>query len=257
MRIPLAAILFLFIVTVACNPTKRATYNYLEDVNDTTFKKAVYMAEPIIQKTDLLSIQVYSASTDPKVDQLYNLPALSTATQANTQLQGYLVDQQGNIEMPRIGVLHAEGLTKRQLSEQIKAKLQGQLTDPSVIIRFLSFKVTVLGEVGTPGVLNVQTERLNILEAVGMAGGVTEFGKIKQVKVLREEEGNRELGVLDLTSKSIFQSRFFQLQQNDIVMVDKTAYKLRQTEQQRVTQQIGFALTIITTLTLIYSIFKK
>src|SRR5215217_3306235 len=232
-------------------------YNYLEEITDTSFKKSVYMTEPVIQKSDLLSIQVYSAATDPKVNEPYNLPVLNNmGGQSNTQLQGYLVDQEGNIEFPHLGLLHIEGLTKSQLISLIKSKLEGQLTEPSVIVRFLNFRITVLGEVGTPGVLNVPTERLSILEAVGMAGGVTEFGKIKEVKVLRENNGVRELGVLDLTSKDIFSSPYYQLQQNDVVLVDKTKYKLRQTEQTRISQQIGFALSIITSIALLYNIFK-
>ena len=125
-----------------------------------------------------------------------------------------------------------------------------------MIIRFMSFRITVLGEVGAPGVLTIPTEHLTILEAIGMTGGVTQFGKIKEVKVLRENNGVRELGVLDLTSKDIFSSPYYQLQQNDVVLVDQTKYKLRQTEQQRVTTQLGFALSIITSIALLYNIFK-
>jgi polysaccharide export outer membrane protein len=234
-----------------------SNHNYLEDIKDTTFKKTVYSAEPIIQKTDLLSIQVYSAATDPKVDALYNLPSLQTGAQAGqTQLSGILVDQRGNIEYPRVGVIHAEGLTKAELADVIKSKLAGQLTNPSVVIRFINFRVTVLGEVGAPGVLNVPSERVSILEAVGMAGGVTEYGKIKEVKVLRETNGVRQLGILDLTSKDIFSSPYYQLQQNDVVLVDKTKFKLRQTEQNRITQQLGFTLSIITSIALLYNFFK-
>jgi polysaccharide export outer membrane protein len=240
----------------SCTPQKRATYNYLEQIKDSSFRKSVYLAEPIIQKNDLLSIQVYSASTNPEVDKLYNLPVLNTGTQTNSQLQGYLVDENGKIELPRIGILFVEGLTKTQLADTIKSRLQGQLTQPSVIIRFLNFRVTVLGEVGSPQVLNITTERLNILEAVGMAGGVTEYGKIKEVKVLRENNNERQMGVLDLTSKDIFSSPYYQLQQNDIVLVDKTPYRLRLTEQQRVIQQVGFATGIITAIALILTFFK-
>lgn len=253
----------LFYITIACclfascRP-QRAVYNYLEDVNDTAFKKSVYIAEPVIQKNDLLSIQVYSAATDPLVDQLYNLPMQAGNNQAqNGQLGGYLVDVNGNIEMPRIGVTKAEGLKKSELEEIIKHKLEGQLTRPNVIVRFLNFRITVLGEVGSGGVLNIPTERLNVLEAIGMAGGVTEFGTIKQIKILRENNGVRQLGVLDLTSKEIFSSPYYQLQQNDIVLVDQNKYKLRQTEQQRVSQQIGFATGIISTIAVLIAIFNK
>ena len=236
--------------------SQRAVYNYLEDAADTSFRKSVFIAETKIQKSDLLSIQIYSASLNPTVDALYNLPVQPGSAQGNQQT-GYLVDVAGNIELPRIGVIHAEGRTKSELESLIKSKLQGQLTNPSAIIRFLNFRITVLGEVGNPGVLSIPTERLSILEAVGMAGGVTEFGKIKEVKILRENNGVRQLGTLDLTSKNIFESPYYQLQQNDVVLVDQNRYRLRQTEQTRITQQIGFALGIITSIALLYNIFDK
>ena len=250
-----------FIILFASCRTQRAVYNYLEDVNDTSFRKNVYLTESRIQKNDLLNIQVFSASLDPSIDALYNMPAQNNSGGGGNQttlLTGYLVDIEGNIEMPRIGTIHADGLTKSELEQVIKSKLQGggHLTSPTVIIRFLNFRITVLGEVGSPGVLNIPTERLSILEAVGMAGGITEFGKIKEVKILRENNGVRELGTLDLTSRDIFASQYYQLQQNDVVLVDQNRYKLRQTEQTRISQQIGFALSIITSIALLYNIFQ-
>ena len=261
---PQFLLLVLFVTLFASCRTQRAVYNYLEDVNDTSFRKGVFLAETKIQKSDLLYIQVYSSSLDPTIDALYNMPgqtgggggSVGGGGGQNSQMGGYLVDIEGNINMPRIGTIHAEGLTKAELEQVIKARLQGQLTNPGVIIRFMNFRITVLGEVGSPGVLNIPTERLSILEAVGMAGGVTEFGKIKEVKILRENNGVRQLGTLDLTSKSIFNSEYYQLKQNDVVLVDQNRYKLRQTEQTRISQQIGFALSIITSIALLYNIFQ-
>jgi polysaccharide biosynthesis/export protein len=240
----------------SCRP-QRAVYNYLEDVRDSSFRKNVFIGEPVIQKNDWLYINVYSASLDEKTDALYNLnqEGVSVSGQGS-QIGGYLVDVNGYIEMPRIGKIHAEGLTKSKLEEEIETKLKDDLTNPNVTVRFFSYRITVLGEVGSPGVLNIPTERLTILEAIGMAGGVTEFGKIKEVKVLRETNGVRELGVLDLTSQKIFESPYYQMKQNDVVLVDQNRYKLRQTEQERVSQQLGFALSIITSIALLYNIFK-
>ena len=250
-------IFLLFSILLFSCSTQRAVYNYLEDVADTSFRKSVYIAEPLIQKNDLISIRIYSASLDPSVDQLYNTGNAQNQNVQNVQFTGYLVDVQGNIEMPRIGTMHVEGLKKSDLEQAIKAKLQGQLTDPGVVVRFLNFRITVLGEVGNPGPLNIPTERLTILEAVGMAGGITEFGKIKEVKILRENNGVRQLGTLDLTSQNIFQSPYYQLQQNDVVLVDQNRYKLRRTEQARISQQVGFALSIITSIALLYNIFDR
>jgi polysaccharide export outer membrane protein len=107
-----------------------------------------------------------------------------------SQNSGFLVDVNGNIEYPRLGTIHADGLTKIQLADEIKKKLTDPepdlLTNPSVIIRFLNYKVTVLGQVGHEGVLNIPAEKVTILEAIGLAGGITEFGKKDEVKILRE-----------------------------------------------------------------------
>lgn len=256
MRLRFVWIAVIGVLLLASCRTQRAVYNYLEDVTDTSFKKNVFIAEPVIQKNDLLSIQVYSASLDPAVDELYNIRVQQGGASQNQQLFGYLVDVAGNIEMPRIGKIKAEGLTKSQLEAVVKDRLRAELNNPTVQVRFMNFRITVLGEVGSPGVLNIPTERLTILEAVGMAGGVTEFGKIKEVKVLRENNGVRRMGTLDLTSQNIFTSEYYQLQQNDVVLVDQNRYKLRQTEQTRISQQIGFALSIITSIALLYNIFQ-
>jgi len=94
------------------------------------------------------------------------------------------------------------------------------------------------------------------LEALAMAGDITEFGKKKEVKILRENKGQRQLGIVDVTTTKLFESRYYQLQQNDVIMVEQTRYKLRATEQQRIMQQIGFGLTIITSIALLYNIFQ-
>lgn len=174
----------------------------------------------------------------------------------NSTLQGILVDQEGNIEYPRVGTVHAAGLKKNELADIIKSKLQGQLTNPSVIVRFMNYRITVIGEVNRPGDLNVPTEKVTILEAIGMAGGITDFGKKKEVKVLRENNGERKLGIVDLTSDKVFQSPYYYLQQNDVVMIEQSRFKVRRLEQQNISQQLGFALSIITSIALLYNIFK-
>lgn len=248
----LAALFF-----TACKTEHRVIQNYVEDMRDTAMRLNQFSAEPVVQKNDLLSIRIYSASLDPRVDELYNLPMNNVAAQ-NTQLQGYLVDQRGAIELPRIGVLQAEGLTKRQLAEAIKGKLAaGELSNPSVIIRFMNFRVSIMGEVASPGVQTVPVENLTILEALAMAGDITQFGKKKEVKVLRENNSRRQIGIVDVTSAKMFESPFYQLQQNDVILVEATRYKIRDVEQQRITQRIGFALTVITSIALLYNILRN
>jgi polysaccharide export outer membrane protein len=249
----LLAIPFYFI---SCS-TQKTLPNYLEQVKDTGDKKEVIIPELRIQKNDNLSIQIYSASVDPRVDELYNLRSGGAGAQAGASA-GFLVDGHGNIEYPRIGIIHAEGLTKIELADVIKRRINEKdsvLTDPSVIIRFLNFKISILGEVKAPGVMNIPAERVTILEAIGLAGDVTEFGLKDQVKVLREANGKREIGIVDLSSDSLFFSPYYNLMQNDVVMVAPTKKKAKQVEQNLVLQRVSLGLSIVTAIALLYNLF--
>ena len=251
--------LSLAVFFVSCSSQKKVPYNYIENATDTIGKDAVKIFEPIIQKNDLLSIQVYSNSTKPEVsDALYNPPGINgisgNSSNGNSG-SGYLVDVDGNIRFPRLGVIHAEGITKRQLADTIASKIT-DLENPNVIIRFLNYHITVLGEVGRQGTFIIPYEKVTILEAIGLAGDIPVTGKKDNVRVIREINGNREIATLDLTSKNIFESPYYNLQQNDVVLVEVKRSKVRQVDQALVTQRITFALSLITSIALIYNIFK-
>jgi polysaccharide export outer membrane protein len=238
---------------IACTPQQKIPA-YLENVNDTTIVTTVQVTEPVIQKNDLLQIQVYSASVDHRVDAPYNMPLASNG--AGGGVAGILVDANGNIEYPRVGTIQVEGLNRQQLSDLIKSRIAGQLTDPVVIVRFQNYKVTILGEVGNQGTFSVPTERLTILEAIGLAGGVTEYGKKNGIKVLREKNGVREIGIIDLTSRDIFASPYYQLSQNDVVIVEPSNLKIQREQKAESTQRIAFALSIVTSVLFIYNTFR-
>jgi polysaccharide biosynthesis/export protein len=253
-------IILLCVFIVSCKTQQGTSYYYIPDVKDSTAKQVVKDFDPVIQKNDLLSIQVYSASLDPRVDQLYNLNTTgngSSSSGSSGTLSGFLVDETGDIEYPRIGRIHVEGLTKKQVSEIIRQKFSKELNDPSVVIRFLNFRITMLGEVGHAGTITIPYEKVTILEAIGMAGDIPLTGKRNSIRIIREENGVREFGSIDLTSKSLFQSPYFYLKQNDIIIVDPTKVKIRSNEQTIVLQRITFALTFITTAALLYNLFKK
>ncbi len=241
----------------SCSTQNKAVRNYLENTSDTTLPILAGAKETVIQKNDLLSIRVYSMSTDPATDVPYNLPEqTSGGGSADNNLRGFLVDADGNIQYPRLGTLHVEGLSKSELAALIKQKLEEQLSQPSVIVRFLNYKVTILGEVGSPGTYSAPNEKLTILEALGMAGDITEFGKKNTIKIVRETNGQREIGLVDLTSKDMFNSPYYHLQQNDVVMVEQTQRRIQQQERQNVAQQIGLVTSVITAIALILNFIK-
>lgn len=258
-RIP--ALLILSLYFISCG-TQQKLPGYLENVVDTTGKDEVKIPDLRIQKNDLLSIQVYSLSTKPELsDAIYNLPcAGASGGQNSASACGFMVDANGNIEYPRLGTFHAEGLTKHELAAQIKKKLTEPielLISPNVIIRFLNYKVTVLGEVARPGTISVPGERITILEAIGLSGDITEDGRKNSVKVIREVNNKREIGLIDLSSKNLFESPYYNLMQNDVILVEPSKQKIKATDQALVQQRVGFAISIISAIAVIYSIIKN
>ena len=234
---------------ISCKPMQKIP-TYLEQVTDSTGRGAVRQGELLIQKNDLLAIQINSLSTKPEIsDAIFNQPVTGGT------VSGYLVDNNGYIEHHRLGRIKAEGLTKDQLAAECKKRLTEPvelMKDPTVIIRFMNMKVTVLGEVGQQGLVTVPGERLTILEAVGLAGGISEYGKKTAVKVLREVNGQRELATIDLTSKDIFDSPFYTMMQNDVVIVEAIRKKQKEADQARTMQKISFGVSfIVVTATLI------
>lgn len=255
-------ILFLFLLPfyfTSCKPQQKLPY-YLDKVNDTSGKGTYKVPDLKIQKGDLLSIQVFSLSLKPEIDQLYNLPAVATTTAGAQAPAGYLVDNEGNIIHHRLGVFHADGLTKNELAAEVRKRLVEPvelLANPTVIIRYLNFHVTILGQVGKEGSVSVPGERLTVLEAIGLAGGITDYGKKESVKILREANGQRETGVIDLSSKDFFDSPYYNLQQNDVVIVEPTKQRMKEADQQRAFQKISMGLTIVVTAATLVNIFGR
>ncbi|MBK8301193.1 MAG: polysaccharide biosynthesis/export family protein [Chitinophagaceae bacterium] len=242
----------------SCKPQQKLPY-YLENVTDSAGKGDVKIPELRIQKNDQLAIQIFSLSTEPKADEIYNQPSVGVAGQGS-EGAGYFVDLNGNIKHHRLGVIHAEGLTKQELAAEIKKRLTVPvelLKEPTVIIRFLNFTITVLGQVGREGPIKVPGERVTILEAVGLAGGVTDYGKKNNLRIVREQDGKREIGFIDLSSKEIFESPYYHLVQNDVLIVEPTKQKMKDEDQARAASKISFAFTLVTVAATLANIFIK
>jgi polysaccharide export outer membrane protein len=138
----------------------------------------------------------------------------------STSIKGYLIDQNGEIDFPVIGKISIAGSNKLEVEELLKSKLKEYINDPVVHIELLNFKVTILGDVNKPGIYRVDNERLTIIELIGMAGDLNITGKRKNVLVIREVNGIKSETRVDLTSKEIFSSPVYYLQQNDVVYIE-------------------------------------
>lgn len=234
---------------------------YLEGASNDNIEKNIVVPELKVQKNDLLAIQVYSdyIPRDGNPDALYNQPtptggsAAGGNTTGNTTSTsgGYLVDANGNIDYPRLGLIKAEGLTKLQLENEIKRRLTSPvelLKNPTVIVRFQSYKVTLLGEFNSPQTLNIPTEKMTVFEAIAMAGGITEWGRKDEIQVIREQDGKREVGVVSLASPTVFNSPYYYLKQNDILLVNPIDEKAKMRDEQTTLSRISFGTTIFSVI---------
>ncbi|RME94729.1 MAG: hypothetical protein D6772_14200, partial [Bacteroidetes bacterium] len=143
--------------------------------------------------------------------------------QGSQQLElfvGYFVDREGFIDFPILGRIPVAGKTLEAVKLDLRDRLAAYLKEPVVNIRFLNFKVTVLGEVNTPGVVRLTNKRVTLLEALGMAGDLSHYANRNNILVIREEAGERTYTRLDLQSDEIFTSPYFYLQQNDVIYVE-------------------------------------
>ena len=250
--------LILLVAFLSSCKTQQKSFGYIEDYKDTTIKDEVKYSEPLIQKNDLLSIFVYSDATDGgKADAIFNLANMGGSSSANGAT-GYLVDNDGNIQFPRIGTIKAVGLTKPKLGELIKNKINQPdiiLKNPTIIIRLLNFRITLLGEVAKPGPISLPGERVTILEAIGLAGDLSIYGKKDDVVIIREVDGKVEYGKIDLSTRKIFESSYFYLRQNDVVLINPNKNKVRLNDQ-IFAQRLGLAFGIINTIALLYNVFR-
>jgi polysaccharide biosynthesis/export protein len=203
---------------------------YFKGQQDTTLTLVQHSFEPLIQTGDLLFIGI--SSSDPQSSALFNsvnaVPANNAAgatfmTQSVTP--GLLVDNQGSIQLPKIGKMIVKGMTKSELSQALQIALIPYLKDPIVSIRFMNYRVTVLGEVVRPSTYNVSNERISVLEALGMAGDLTAYGNRNNVLVIHENEGKKEFHRVNLNKMDLFQSKHFYLQSNDVVYVEPNKAK--------------------------------
>ena len=167
---------------------------------------------------------------------MFNLPVNSyragvpSDNASGYYLQGYVVDNEGDINFPVIGKVHAAGLSRWQLQEKIKSELKSRnmLKDAVVTVEFMNFKVSILGEVNSPGTYKINGDKVTILEAIAMAKDLTIFGLRDEVYVIREQNNKRHTYKLDLRSKEIFESPAYYLKQNDIVYVQPNKVKAGQ-----------------------------
>jgi len=223
---------------VACQSYKKVPYfQDVEVVNEANQQEKLYDAR--IMPKDLLTIVV--SCTNPELAIPFNLTvasnaslAASTSSNVTTQaaLQPYLVDNEGNINFPVLGELKLGGLTKREAEQLILDKLKPYMKEtPIVTVRMVNYKISVIGEVARPGTFTISNEKVNLLEALAMAGDMTVYGLRDNVKLIREDaNGKQQIVTLDLNKAETILSPYYWLQQNDIIYVTPNKAKARNSD---------------------------
>lgn len=224
---------------------------------DTAKLSVVSPVEPVVRKGDILGIIVFS--DNPEATKIYNQSLVNTGVQSGSNSSappGYQVDNDGNIVFQGLGKIKVEGLTKAALKDTLDSRLTAFLQHPYYSIRFLNYKFTMMGEVGHPGVVNIPGERVNMLEAIALAGDLTPYANRDSVFIIRETNNKREFVWMNLTKPEIMASPYFYIQQNDIIIVEPNKKKSVANDVVT-TRNVTLALAFISTFAVIYSIFHN
>ncbi len=254
-----APLFYLLFTITSCSSSKKI--KYFQDIPDSGTVKQIPAAiynEPKIQVDDIITVVV--ETVDPNATatiNLGNVPTASSATQlgmANLNQQistGYLVNKNGEIDVPILGVIKIAGKTTFEATEIVRDIAAKYYKDPTVIVRFSNFKVSVIGEVLKPGQYILPNEKVSVLDAISMAGDLTVFGKRENVLLIRENlDGSKTAYRLNLKKSDIISSPYYYLHQNDVIYVEPRKAKSDATDaaQQKYVTIAGALLSIILVL---------
>ncbi len=265
-----------FIYTIfflyGCNPEKKlSSLVYFNQQGDTALAKTVQDYEPLIQSGDRLSIIVnaldaasaapYNLGSPASMSTSASSPSLGSQSSGSAN-GGYVVEADGTIHFPQLGKIHVGGMQRKQLIDALTQRLVKYVTDPIVTVQFLNFKITVLGEVTRPGTLSIPDGKVTLIEAIGLAGDLPITARRDNITVIREKNGQREFGHVNMLSKNMFSSPYFVLKQNDVVYVELTKEKVAATDLSSSLLRsnislVATALTVISTIVILIVNFRK
>ena len=253
---------FLFISSFwCCTSIKTVTYFQDKGSADTArYATLAAIVPPVstIQPNDVLAIIVTSLSEESNA--LFNIlntttvPLASYGAGAGSQSLGYLVDPMGNVTMPLVGEVKLTGLTLEEASQLLNEKLSKYLKETTVNVRYLNRKFTVIGEVTRPGVYNLLDNNRTLPEVLGIAGDLTVFGRRDNVMIIRTTADKREVIKVDLTNRSVLESPYYYIQNNDVVYVEALPGKTVASDRTR--QLLPIYLSAVSTLLIIVNILR-
>ncbi len=246
--------------------TTYKSLQYLQGEIDSTAFSQFKVPDQKVQKGDQISIAVFSDNAAASA--MFNTGSIPSVSVGTTQsgMPGsgvagagnvYEVDNEGMIFFPQIGKLYVEGLTREGLTRLLNSKLKDKfLTNPYYVIRFINLKITVFGDVNSPGVYPLTRANTNIFEALTLAGDMTFFGKRDNILVIREQDGKRVFARIDVTKPDVFNSPYYYLQQNDIVFVDMRKGKVNSADQAWM-RNVSFGMSLLSALTILVNLISR
>ncbi|MCS6929040.1 MAG: polysaccharide biosynthesis/export family protein [Saprospiraceae bacterium] len=206
-----------------------------------------------IQYDDLLAITVLSQIADPKATAPFQAAATPGAGAGGVVEPTYLVDVHGCVNLPMAGRVRVVGLTTQEARDTITRYIEPYLKNPIVNVKLANFRFSVLGEVNKAGTYTVPYERVSILEALSMAGDVAKYGNRENILIIRQTDGRRQYGRINLHRRDVFQSPYFYIQQGDIIYVEPLKAKVGETADVT-TKYLQWALPIISALGLLVTL---
>ncbi|TNE59135.1 MAG: hypothetical protein EP344_09165 [Bacteroidetes bacterium] len=209
----------------------------------------------LIQTDDLLAISVQSQTSDPKITAPFMTVDPLGGAGGTINAPKYLVDFNGKINMPLIGKIPVAGLTTHDARDTLSRYLSQYLKNPIVNVRLSNFRFSVLGEVNNAGTYNVDYERVTLLEALGQAGDLTKYGNRQNILVIRQTNGQRRYGHVNLHQRDVFNSPYFFIEQGDIIYVEPLPAKVGETAD-RTTKYLQWALPVVSVMGLLLSLLS-
>lgn len=262
---------FFFFVSItvlllsSCASTKKVSY-FQDLLLEEDVQKVTTSHDILIRPEDKISILINSR--DPLLSELFNLPIISRQIgissrthETSNGLSGYTVDSHGQIDFPVLGKITVAGKSRAEIADYIKQELitKDQLKDPVVTVEYMNLSISVLGEVNVPGRYDIMRDRITLLDALGMAGDLTIYGKRDNILVLREVRGEQQVYRVDIRSaKQMYSSPGYYLQQNDVVYVEPNPTRARQsTINGNNVPSASFWITVASLLATVTLIFVK
>ena len=213
----------LFILSLVSCASKKDVL-YFQDIDDLDFELLDSLTTTtIVESGDILRIRITALETKSLIPFQFDKPGMEIGRSSSNidvlQLNGYLVDKNGDINFPELGRVNVAGRTIKETEEHIHDKLSNYIKKPTVSVRVINTKVTVMGDVRKPGTFSLSEERLTLPQAIGLAGDLNIKGDRHEILIIRNNGGQREVKRIDFTKSDWMNSDFYYLKQNDIVYV--------------------------------------